>query len=136
MPAAKPATAEAYLAALPADRRAALETLHQAIRKTVPQLSPEMISGIIGYGKYRYKSKSCEGEWFIVGLANRAACMSLYICAADKNGYLAEQNAQRLGKVKVGKSCINFKKLEDLNLEAALALVKKAEKLGGLAAAM
>lgn len=136
MPAAKPATAEAYLAALPADRRAALETLHQAIRKTVPQLSPEMISGIIGYGKYRYKSKSCEGEWFIVGLANRAAYMSLYICAADKNGYLAEQNAQRLGKVKVGKSCINFKKLEDLNLEAALALVKKAEKLGGLAAAM
>lgn len=59
--------------------------------------------------------------------------MSLYICSADKNGYLAEQNAKSLGKVKVGKSCINFKKLEDLNLEAALALVKQAEQLGGMA---
>lgn len=52
--AAKPTTPAAYLASLPADRRAALETLHQAIRKTAPKLTPEMISGIIGYGKYHY----------------------------------------------------------------------------------
>jgi hypothetical protein len=36
------------------------------------------------------------------------------------------------GKVKTGRSCINFNKLEDLKLDAAMALVKQAEKFGGI----
>jgi hypothetical protein len=31
-----------------------------------------------------------------------------------------------------GRSCINFKKLEDLNLAEAIKLVKQAEKVGGI----
>jgi hypothetical protein len=34
--------------------------------------------------------------------------------------------------VKTGRSCINFKQLEDLNLAAAMALVKQATKSGGI----
>jgi hypothetical protein len=34
--------------------------------------------------------------------------------------------------VKTGRSCINFKKLEDLNLDVAMGLVKKAAKAGGI----
>jgi hypothetical protein len=47
-------------------------------------------------------------------------------------GYHAEQNAAKLSKVKTGRSCINFKKLEDLKLDVAMALVKQAVKSGGL----
>ncbi len=94
-----------------------------------------MGSPIIGYGKYRYKSASGrEGDWFLVGLCAGKSHYSLHICAADKGGYLVEQNAAKLGKVKTGRSCINFKKLEDLKLGAAMALVKKAVKTGGLIA--
>ena len=131
-------TLDEFLAALPADRRGTMTTLHQAIRKAVPKLAPAMMSGmgsspIIGYGKYHYKSPSGrEGDWFLVGLAAGKNDYSLHICAADKDGYLAEWNAAKLGKVKTGRSCINFKKLEDLKLDAAMALVKQAVKSGGL----
>jgi len=37
--------------------------------------------------------------------------------------------------VKVGRSCITFRRLEDLKLAAAMAVVKRAEKLGGAGAA-
>lgn len=132
-----PATPDAYLAAHPDDRRAPMEALHRAIRAAAPKLEPIIIAGMIGYGKFHYKYPSGrEGDWFIVGLCARKNYYSLYICSGDKGGYLAEQAAAKLGKVKVGRSCITFKKLEDLKLAAAMSLVKKAAKLGGVGAAM
>ena len=90
---------------------------------------------LIGYGKYHYKYASGrEGDWFLIGLAAGKSGYALHICAGDKTGYLVEKNAAKLGKVKTGRSCINFKKLEDLNLPAAMALVKQAVKTGGLGA--
>ena len=137
MPKTLPTIAE-FLAALPADRRDTMTTLHQAIRKAVPKLAPAMMSGmgaspLIGYGKYHYKSASGrEGDWFLIGLAAGKKDYSLHICVGDKDGYLVERNAAKLGKVKTGRSCINFKKLEDLKLAAAMALVKQAAKSGGI----
>ena len=55
--------------------------------------------------------------------------MSLYICAADDDGYLAESNAERLGQVSVGKSCIRFTKLENLDLDVAGELCRRAAQL-------
>ena len=88
---------------------------------------------LIGYGKYRYRSASGrEGEWFVIGLAAGKACYSLHICAATAEGYSVEKNASKLGNVKTGRSCINFKKIEDLKLDVAMNLVKQAEKSGGI----
>ena len=131
-------TLDEFLAALPADRRDPMTTLHKAIRKAVPKLAPAMMSGmgpspIIGYGKYHYKSASGrEGDWFLIGLSAGKNYYSLHICAGDKDGDVAELNAAKLGKVKTGRSCINFKKLEDLKLDVAMTLVKQAVKSGGL----
>ena len=134
-----PTTPDQYIASLPADRRAAMRALNAAIRKAVPKLTCEIMMGmgspVIAYGKYHYKYPSGrEGDWFLIGLSARKNYYSLHICAADKGGYLAEQNAARLGKVKTGRSCISFKKLEDLKLDVAMALVKQAVKCGGLGA--
>lgn len=133
-------TVDEFLASLPADRRATMTTLDRAIRKAAPKLATAKLYGmgstpIIGYGTYHYKYASGrEGDWFLIGIAAGKSHYSLHICAADKNGYLAEQHAEKLGKVKTGRSCINFKKLEDLKLDAAMALVKQATKLGGMGA--
>lgn len=63
--------------------------------------------GILGYGLYHYKYASGrEGDWFVAGLASQKNYASLYIYACDKDGYLAENNQGRLGKVSVGRSCI------------------------------
>ena len=131
-------TVDEFLAALPADRRDTMTALHKAIRKAVPKLAPAMMSGmgpspIIGYGKYRYKSASGrEGDWFLIGLAAGKNYYSLHICVGGKDGHLVERNATKLGKVKTGRSCINFNKLEDLKLDVAMGLVKQAEKSGGI----
>ena len=131
-------TLDEFLAALPADRRDTMTTLHKAIRKAVPKLAPAVMSGmgpspIIGYGKYHYKSSSGrEGDWFLIGLAAGKNNYSLHICAGDQDGYLVERNAAKLGRVKTGRSCINFKRLGDLELDAAMGLVKQAAKTGGL----
>ena len=131
-------TIDEFLAGLPDDRRDTMTTVHQAIRKAVPKLAPAVMSGmgpspLIGYGEYHYKSASGrEGDWFLIGLAAGKKDYSLHICVGDKDGYLVERNAAKLGKVKTGRSCINFKKLEDLKLDAAMKLVKQAEKSGGI----
>jgi len=131
-------TLDEFLAALPAERRDAVTILHKAIRKAVPKLAPAIMSGmgpspLIGYGKYHYKSASGrEGDWFLIGLAAGKKDYSLHICVGDKDGYLVERNAAKLGKVKTGRTCINFKKLEDLNLPAVIGLMKQAAKSGGI----
>jgi len=132
------ATVEEFIAALPDDRRDTVTTVHKAIRKAAPKLAPAIMSGmgpspLIGYGKYHYKSASGrEGDWFLIGLAAGKKDYALHICVGDKDGYLVERNAAKLGKVKTGRSCINFKKLEDLKLDVAMGLVKQAEKSGGI----
>jgi len=133
----KNTTIDQYLASLPADRHAVIRDLHAAIRKAAPKLTSEIMKGmgspLIGYGKYHYKSSSgSEGDWFLIGLTAGKNHYSLHVCSTDKGGYLVEQHAAKLGKVKTGRSCINFKKIEDLKLGAAMALVKLAVKTGGI----
>lgn len=123
-------TPEDYLASLSPERRAIVEPLHAAIRKAVPELEPHIAYGMLCYGPFPYKYASGrEGVWFVVGLASQKQYVSLYLCACDKDGYLAENNKDRLGKVSVGKGCIRFKRLEDLDLKVAIQLVKKAARL-------
>ena len=107
-----------------------LTKLHKAICKAAPKLKPHIAYGMIGYGNYHYKYASGrEGDCPVVALASQKQYISLYICCCGKDGYLPEKNKKRLGKVSVGKSCIRFRKLEDLNLKVAMELVKRAGKL-------
>ena len=126
-------TVEEYLANVPEERQEIMNKIHGVITKAIPNLKPHIIYGMIGYGTYHYKSKSGrEGDWSMVCLANQKNYISVYVCATEDGKYIAESNKDRLGKVSVGKSCIRFKKLEDINLDVLIELCKKAEKLGGL----
>lgn len=58
--------------------------------------------------------------------------ISIYICALEQGEYIAEKYKRLLGKVSVGKSCIRFKKLEDLNLNELKNILKKASENPGL----
>ncbi len=136
MPKTTPTVAE-FIDSLPDDRRDVVAVVHKAIRKAVPKLVPYVTGGmgtpVIGYGKYHYKSASGrEGDWFTIGLAVGKSGYALHICVGGEGGYLVEKNAKKLGKVKTGRSCINFKKLEDLNLAEAMKLVKEGAKHGGI----
>jgi Domain of unknown function (DU1801) len=124
-------TPRQYLDALDEPRKSQIKEIDRFIRKTVPKLKPIVMKGILGYGPMHYKTKSgCEGEWFKIGLASNKANISLYVCACNDKGYLAEQYAKQLGKVSCGKSCIRFKKFEDLNQDVLQAVLKEAETCG------
>jgi hypothetical protein len=82
---------------------------------------------IIGYGDYTYRTRDRRtAEWFIVGLAAQRNHISVYVNATDDEGYLVEHYAKDLGKVKVGRSSITFKSLEDVDLDVLQRMIAVA----------
>ena len=123
-------TPKQYIESLPDDRREIIQAVYDMVRKAAPEFKPHIIYGMIGFGLYRYTYASGrQGEAPLVALASQKNYVSLYISCATERGYLAEVHKDRLGKVTVGKSCIRFKKLEDLNLQVAAELVAESAKL-------
>ncbi len=119
-----------YIKMIDEPRKTEVKKIFDVIKKAVPTLKPCLVSGMIGFGKVKYETKSgCAGDWFVIGLASQKNYISVYACVADGKQYLAEKYADQLGKVNVGKSCIRFKKLEDVNLKILTKLLKEADKI-------
>lgn len=96
-----------------AGQQADCKALMAMLRKVTGQ-SPKLWGpSIVGYGTYRYTYASGQsGEWPLAGFAIRGRELVLYL--------LAETDTQkallaRLGKHKMGKSCLYFKRLADLD---------------------
>ena len=127
---------EGYLSAIPKERKDLIMFLHDFIQKAVPKLKPYFANNMLGYGSFpcrNYKEELID--WPIIALANQKNYVSLYVCAVDKGHYIAEKHKKELGKVSVGKSCIRFKKLEDLNLPVLKKVLQAAAKSPGLVGA-
>jgi hypothetical protein len=132
----KAKTAKEYFDALPEERKKPMLFLHKFILKTAPKLKSNFLYNMPGYGSFKYHNYKKETiDWPVIALASQKNYISLYVCAIDKEGYIAEQYKAELGKVSVGKSCIRFKKIEDLNLKTLEKVIKLAAKSPGLASA-
>lgn len=119
-----------YFASLKEPRKSELLKLDKLIRKAGPSLKPYMQSGMLGYGKYSYRYESGrEGEWFVVGLASQKNYISVYICMVEEGKYLPENYKKQLPKASIGRSCIRFKKLDDVDLKVLEKLVRQAQKV-------
>jgi hypothetical protein len=132
-------TPEDFIASLPEEHKKDIATLDNNISEVMQGLPKVMWEGvfwggstqkIIGYGNYVAKGKTRTVEWFIVGLSLQKNYISLYVSAVEDNQYLTETYKDRLGKkVKVGKSSISFKSLEDIDMNVLLELIKRAREL-------
>lgn len=79
---------------------------------------------IIGFGSYHYKYASGhEGDAPLIGFSPRKAEFSLYVTVPSNDN---QQLLSKLGKYKMAKACIYFKKLDDLNLDILEQLSKAA----------
>jgi len=77
---------------------------------------------IVGFGSYHYKYASGhEGDAPLIGFSPRKAEFSLYVNAPESDD---KKQPDELGKYKMGKACIYFKKLDDLNLDVLEKLSK------------
>lgn len=126
---ADPPEVAAFLAALPGARRGILTRVHEVIRTAAPQLEPAVTGNMLGYGPFHYRyATGREGDAYVVNVASQKRYVSLYLNATVDGAYLAEANADRLGKVSVGKSCVRFTKLDDLDLDVLAELVRTAAR--------
>lgn len=129
----KAASVEEYMRIIAPEHRESIEFLHEFIQKTAPTLKPHFAYNMLGYGSLKYKNYKKEIiDWPVISLASQKNYISLYICALEDGAYIAEKYKDLLGKVTVGKSCIRFKKLADLNLEELGKVILRAEQSPGL----
>ena len=118
-----------YIAEVEDKRRDDIQALHDLVRRAASELEPTMEFGMLGYGKYHYKYKSGrEGDWMKIGIANNKSYISLYCCGVVDGGYVAEGFKDRLPKADIGKSCVRFKRLSDLDLKVVEELIRATAK--------
>lgn len=121
-----------YMDQLPEERKTILKELDRLIRSNAPDLKPTFSYNMPGYGAFQYTNYKNEViDWPTIAIASQKNYVSLYVCAVEDNQYIAEKYKDDLGKVSVGKSCIRFKKLEDVNLETLKKVIKLAAKNPG-----
>lgn len=93
-----------------------------SLLKKVTRSEPKMWGpSIVGFGSYHYKYESGrQGDSCLTGFAIRKSELVVYLVAES-----AEQAAllAKLGKHKMGKSCLYFKRLADLDTSVLELLV-------------
>jgi len=129
----KAKSVKGYIEALPPDRREVIKAVDKLIKSITPSLKPHFAYNMLGYGSFKYKNYAGKIlDWPTVALASQKNYISLYVCAVQSGEYVAQKHAKELGKVNVGRSCIRFKKFEDLHLPTLKKILKLAEKNPGL----
>lgn len=84
---------------------------------------PVMWGQMVGFGEYQYKySTGHSGTWFKVGFAPRSHGLSVYLNCEAKD---LEAQLAKLGKYKMGRSCLNIKKLADVDMEVLTNLINQ-----------
>lgn len=128
-------TVAQYLAELPADRRAAIETVRQIILQNIdPVIEEGMQYGMIGYyiphaiypAGYHCDPKQPLPFACLASQKNYMSlyCMSLY-AVGDEEQRFRDDWAKAGKKLDMGKSCIRFKRVEDLALDVIAKAIQR-----------
>lgn len=129
----KAKTMTGYLQAISEPRRSDVKTLHEFIKQTVRRLRPHFAYNMLGYGSFAYTSASgTKGEWPVIALASQKNYISVYVCSVRDGKYVAELYRRDFPKANIGKSCIRFRRLADIDLKKLAVVLKVAEKNPGL----
>jgi uncharacterized protein YdhG (YjbR/CyaY superfamily) len=129
-------TTEQYIAAIPEDRKAAMQELRNVILKNIPKgFSEEMNYGHIGYvvpHSIYPAGYHCDPKAPLpfLGIASQKNFIAIYHMGiyADKklmDWFVNEFPKHSKAKLDMGKSCIRFKKPEQIPFKLIGELVKK-----------
>ena len=117
------ASVDTHIAAIADEgQRKDCEALLRLLRK-LTKLEPKMWGpSIIGFGSYHYRYESGrEGDMCLTGFAARKKELVVYLVAEgpDQSSLLSQ-----LGKHKMGKSCLYFRRLSDLDANVLEKLIR------------
>ena len=129
----KAATVEAYLKELPPERREAISKVREVIRKNLDKDYEEgMQYGMIGYfvpHRIYRDGYHCDPKQPLpfACLASQKNYMSVYMMTAcdPRDTWFRDAWAKTGKKLDMGKSCIRFKKLDDLALDVIGEAIKR-----------
>lgn len=132
----KATTVEEYIAEAPADRQAALTTLRKTFKKNLPKGFKESIGyGMVGYAVphsiypagYHCDPKLPLPFLSFASQKNFVAVyhMGIYADAKLLNWFVEEYAKRGVGKLDMGKSCIRFKKPENIPFDLLGELATK-----------
>jgi uncharacterized protein YdhG (YjbR/CyaY superfamily) len=108
---------DAYLDVQNPERQAALQAVRELIFEAVPEIRETM----------RYRMPTYELDEVVVAFASQKHYMSLYL-----DTELVEKYGGELAGLDCGKSCVRFKRIDDLPLDTVRAiLVETVEKQSG-----
>jgi hypothetical protein len=104
------------------DARADCEALAKLMRRATGSKPRMWGPSIVGFGSYHYKYASGrEGDWFLAGFSPRKQSLTLYCM-----GGLDADLMKKLGRHKVGGSCLYIKRLADVDVPTLEKLVAKS----------
>ena len=130
--------------------------LHSLIRLHAPSLEPTLdFKDKLGYGKYHYQYKSGrQGDWVKIGISinqnkskgnNKSSSISLHFCGRVNgakyvlDGYTKQRLASKKtaikskkgggggGIISIGKSCLRFQSVQDLDETTLIELIQATE---------
>ena len=129
------ASVDAFLEAVDHDRRRQDARAVRAMMTRITGWEPKMWgASIVGFGQYHYHYESGrEGDFLITGFSPRKKALTIYIMPGFKRH---DALMAKLGKFKIGKSCLYINKLEDVELSVLEELVRLSveymvDKYGG-----
>ncbi len=125
-------TVEDYLASLPPDRREPISTIRDVVNTHLPegyveQMAWGMVSWVVPLEEYpdTYNGKPLS----YVSLASQKNHMAVYLMGlytdGPEEGWFRQQYADRGLKLDMGKSCVVFKRLEEVPLDVLGEVVAK-----------
>lgn len=127
-------TVDEYLAELPPDRRTAIETVRQVILESLPAGYEEAMNwGMITYQVPLsvYPDTYNKQPLMYAALASQKNHMAVYLIAIymnDEDKQRFEEEYRLTGKrMDVGKSCVRFRKLDDLPLDLVAGAISYME---------
>lgn len=104
-----------FLSNIPVDRRTEIEKVWQTVRENMP-------SGYVEEIDAKFLSFKADKDWY-VALANQKNYISLYLVPTYVYPELKTKLDNSGKKLKCGKSCINFKKADDLPLNIIAEII-------------
>ena len=116
-------TVGAYLASLPPDRRAAVETVREVVNRNLPAGFVEgMQYGMIGWAVplARFPGTYNGQPLGVAALAAQKGYLSLYLMAVhggEHEAWFLQEYARSGKRLDMGQSCVRFKTADDLPLE-------------------
>lgn len=100
-------------------------TLLKLFEKNTGETAKMWGTGIIGFGKYHYKSERSrqEGDWPLVGFSPRKQNLTCYIMSGSEE---VEKLIQTVGKYKRSGGCLYINKLTDIDTAILEKIIQKS----------